>query len=348
MNSIAIGNKLIGKPYDCFVIAEVGLSHEGSLGSALAFIDAAAAAGADAVKFQTHLAEAEGTPKEEFRVKVFPQDKTRSDYWRRTSFTPEQWKELKGYTEEKNLVFLSTPFSLEAAQMLNELGIVAWKIGSGETNNIPLLEKMTEFKKPFLLSTGMSYLGEVESSVKAIGKGGCELILMQCTNRYPCPPEKLGLNLIKEYEEKFGVPVGFSDHSGNIYSGLAAYTLGASALEVHVTFHKKCFGPDVPASLTFEELKQLVEGVRFLKAAFKSPINKDEEAKKLENIRELFTKGIVAKNNLSLGTTITLDNIDFKKPALGIPASKYKDVIGKKLNKNLKKDDFILLNYLEE
>lgn len=324
------------KPNQALIIAEIGLAHDGSLGMAHSYIDTAAKAGATAIKFQTHIAESEGTSQEKFRVPVFPQDKTRQDYWKRTSFSKNQWIELKKHAEEKNLIFLSTPFSMAAVELLEEIDIPAWKIGSGDTDNIPLLEKIIQTKKPILLSTGMSYEKEIKTSVDLIKNKKVPLILFQCTSQYPCVPENWGLNVIQEFENKFKVPVGFSDHSGNIFAGIAARTLGAQAIEVHLTFHKESFGPDVSSSLTPEQLTQLVEGIRCIEKSFHKPINKDKEAKKLSKVRSLFRKSIVTNTEIKSQEVISREKIDFKKPCIGIPASDYQKVLNKKSKKILK------------
>lgn len=336
-----VGARAIGDDAPCFVIAEVGLAHDGSLGAAHAFIDAAADAGADAVKFQTHIAAAESTPQEQFRVKVFPQDATRYDYWQRTSFTEEQWAGLKAHAEKRSVAFLSTPFSIAAVRLLRGLGMQAWKIGSGETNNPLLLEEVALGKEPVLLSTGMSYLNEVDASVKLLQNLGAPVLLMQCTNRYPCPPEHFGLNMIPAYRQRFGVPIGFSDHSGEIAPGLAAVTLGAKALEVHVTWHKGCFGPDTKASLTFEQLAELVKGIRILERAFAVSLDKDAETRELAQMRTFFNKGLVAAEPIPAGTVIERRHLDAKKPCIGIPVGSYREVIGKRARALLDKDAHI-------
>jgi N-acetylneuraminate synthase len=336
-----IGSRRAGAGAPCFVIAEVGLAHDGSLGMAHAYIDAAADCGVDSIKFQTHIAAAESTPQEQFRVKVFPQDETRWDYWQRTSFTETQWAGLKEHAEKRNLVFLSTPFSIAAVQMLRRLGVLAWKIGSGETNNPLLLEEVALGKEPVLLSSGMSFLEEVDVAVKLLQSRGAPVLLMQCTNRYPCPPERLGLNLIPEYQRRFGIPIGFSDHSGEIAPGLAAVTLGAKALEVHVTWHKQSFGPDVKASLTFDQLREQVNGIRLLEKAFSAPLDKDAEARELATMRGHFTKGLVAAVDIPAGTVIERHHIDGRKPCVGIPVAEYEKVLGKRAARHLAKSDHI-------
>lgn len=336
-----VGNRIVGEGQPCFIVAEIGLSHDGSLGAAHAFIDAVAEAGADAVKFQTHIAEAESTKEEKFRVDVFPQDRTRRDYWKRTQFSEEQWRGLKEHADKNGLIFLSSPFSLEAVDLLKRVGVAAWKVGSGETNNLPMLEELARSGLPVLLSTGMSFLEEVDEAVRVLQSQGVPLLVYQCTNRYPCPPEHIGLNMIEFYRARYGIPVGFSDHSGRVCTGIAAHCLGACSLEVHVTFHRKCFGPDVPASLTFEELKQLADSVRFMEVVYSHPVEKDQEAHGLEDIRGLFNKSIVPRVEIPAGKRFTLSDLAFKKPAKGIPAKDYAKVLGKRAIRNLKQDEFI-------
>jgi N-acetylneuraminate synthase len=338
---IAIRNKTIGEGEPCFVIAEVGLAHEGSLGCAFAYIDAIADAGADAVKFQTHLADFESTAQESFRVPVFPQDRLRRDYWERTAFSEGEWTKLREHAEARDLVFMSSPFSVEAVRLLRKVGMAAWKIASGEVSNIPMLREIASTGQPVLLSTGMSRKAEIEEAVNVVRQSNADLVLFQCTSRYPCPPEHLGLNMIAEYGKRYGVPVGFSDHSGEPAAAIAAFSLGACSVEVHVTFSRKCFGPDVSSSLTVEELEATVRGIRYLEKAFSSPVDKEEEARDLESVRALFTKSLVAAANLDAGTVLTGDLFGLKKPRLGIPAEDVEKVVGKTLVRDKKKDDFI-------
>lgn len=330
-----IGDRLVGEGAPCLIIAEVGLAHDGSLGAAHAYIDAAADAGADAVKFQTHIASAESSPQEGFRIKVFPQDKTRFEYWERTAFTEEQWLGLKQHAEEKRLIFLSTPFSNAAVALLRRIGMKAWKIGSGETNNLLMLEEIASQVEPILLSSGMSYIEELDKSVGLLRSNGSPVMVMQCTSSYPCPPERYGLNMIGEYRERFEVPVGFSDHSGDIAPGLAAVTLGAKAVEVHVTWSKQCFGPDVRSSLTFDQLKELVRGVRLIEQSLESKIDKNAVAEEMREMRQLFTKGLVASGPIAAGTLLERNHLDAKKPCSGISVSDYQSVLGRVVKRSL-------------
>src|SRR4030042_5752396 len=285
----------------CLIVGEVAQGHDGSLGIAHAFIDAIAKAGADAVKFQTHIASAESTPAEPWRVKFSFQDAAAYDYWRRMEFTEEQWVGLKRHADERGLRFLSSPFSVEAVDVLSRVGVSAWKVASGEFNNIPMFERMAKSRLPFWISTGMSTLREIDQVVKWVRDHSLSLTLLQSTSEYPCPPERVGLNLIPFFKERYGCPVGLSDHSGTIYSGLAATLLGISIIEVHVTLSREMFGPDTQASITTGELHQLVEGVRFMEKMLANPVDKNALAHQLAPLKEIFTKSIVANEDLVAG-----------------------------------------------
>lgn len=336
--TMSFRNLLLSAP-GCLVIGEVAQAHDGSLGTAHALIDAIAAAGADAVKFQTHIAAAESTPGEPWRVRFSPQDESRYDYWKRMEFTAEQWAGLKAHAEERGLLFLSSPFSVEAAEMLDRLGTKAWKVASGEVGNPVLFDFLLGTDKPVMISTGMSPLAEIDAAVARVVERGAPLAVLQCTTAYPCPPEKVGLNLIPFFRERYGCAVGLSDHSGTIYPGLAAVTLGAEVLEVHVTLSREAFGPDVPASLTTAELRQLVEGVRFLARALSHPVDKDGMAGEMEPLRRMFTKSVVARADLPEGTVLAPEHLAVKKPGGGIPASRMAELIGGRLRRAVKADE---------
>lgn len=331
----------------CLVIGEVAMAHDGSLGLAHAFIDAIARTGADAVKFQTHIAEAEGTPGEPFRVAFSPQDPTRRDYWVRTAFREEQWAGLARHAGEKGLFFLSSPFSVEAADLLRRTGVAAWKVPSGETGNGPLIENLLSDGLPVLLSTGMSSMAEIDAAVAKVKAAGVPLAVLQCTSAYPCPPEKVGLNLVPVFRERYGCPAGLSDHSGTIYPGLAAATLGAQVLEVHVTLSREMFGPDVVASVTTGELAALVEGIRWIGRMRAAPVDKDLAAEGMASLRQVFTKSVVAARPIPAGTTLDRSMLALKKPGTGIPASRLPDVIGRRVRNGLEMDELILEENLE-
>jgi N-acetylneuraminate synthase len=328
-------------PKRCVIAAEVAQAHDGSLGLAHAYIDAIANAGADAVKFQTHIAAAESTPAEPWRVAFSRQDATRYDYWKRMEFTEEQWLGLKQHADDRKLMFLSSPFSVEAVQLLTRVGVAAWKIASGELSNTQMFESIVATKLPVIMSSGMSPLSEVDSAVATIKAKQLPLTVLQCTSLYPCPPEMIGLNIISHFRERYHCDVGLSDHSGTIYPGLAAATIGIEFLEVHVTLSREMFGPDVPVSVTTTELRQLVDGVRFIEAMKAHPLDKDAAASGMQPIRDLFTKSVVAKGDLSKGTVLRLEDLAVKKPGTGIPASGLPRIVGRTLVRHLKADEML-------
>jgi N,N'-diacetyllegionaminate synthase len=336
-----IGKYRVGEDSPCLVIGEVGQAHDGSLGTAHAYIDAIASAGAQAVKFQTHIARAESSTLEPFRVKFSLQDATRFDYWKRMEFTTEQWAGLADHAREKDLLFLSSPFSEDAVDMLEKIGMPAWKVASGEVNNPLLLERILATHSPILLSTGMSPLAEVDRIVDQVKAQGVSLSVFQCTSKYPSSPQDVGLNMIQIYRERFQVPVGLSDHSGKIFPGLAAVTLGASILEVHVTLSRDTFGPDVPVSLTPIELKQLVEGVYFIEQAIHAPVNKDAIASDLASMRTIFGKSLVARRNLIKGHILERGDLSARKPGSGIPVERLDDMIGRVLTRDIDAGEFL-------
>lgn len=331
----------------CLLIGEVAQAHDGSLGLAHAYIDAIAAAGADAVKFQTHIAAAESTPSETWRVKFSRQDKTRFDYWKRMEFTEEQWIGLKRHADERGLLFLSSPFSVEAVELLVRVGVTAWKIASGEVCGSRMFDHLARTGLPVFLSTGMSPLAEIDAAVDRIRSHRLPFVVLQCTTAYPCPPESVGLNMIPVFRDRYNCAVGLSDHSGTVYPGLAAATMGISLLEVHVVLSREMFGPDVPASVTAAELKHLVEGVRFIERMKSHPVDKDAVAKGLGEVRSLFTKSIVARMDLPAGTVLAEEHLAFRKPGTGIPEDHLELVLHRVLKKSIAANTLILEEYLE-
>jgi N-acetylneuraminate synthase len=331
----------------CLVIGEVALTHDGSLGLAHKFVDAIAAAGADAVKFQTHIAAAESTPAEPFRVAFSRQDATRYDYWKRMEFTEEQWGGLAAHARDQGLVFLSSPFSLEAVALLERIGMPLWKIASGETSNALLLDRVLDTGAPVLLSTGMSPLEEIDAAVARVRARGVQPGVFQCTTAYPCPAEKIGLNLIPVYRERYGCWVGLSDHSATIYPGLAGAALGLDMLEVHVTLTREMFGPDVPASVTTAELRQLVDGIRFIERMRAHPVDKDALARETAPLRRLFTRSVVARRALPAGTVVLAEHLAVKKPGTGLPPERFHDIVGRRLARPVAADQVLAAEDLE-
>jgi N-acetylneuraminate synthase len=331
----------------CFVIGEVALSHDGSLGLAHAFIDGIAAAGADAVKFQTHIAAAESTPSEPFRVRFSRQDATRYEYWQRMEFTEEQWRGLAEHCRDRNVVFISSPFSIEAVEMLERIGQPIWKIPSGETSNARLLDRVLQTGHPVLLSTGMSPIAEIDAAVARVTARGVSVGVLQCTTAYPCPPERVGLNLIPEYRDRYECWVGLSDHSATIYAGLAAVAIGIDMLEVHVTLSREMFGPDVVASVTTVELRQLVDGIRFIERMRANPVDKDAMARETAPLRQIFTRSLVARQALAAGTVLTRDSVAIKKPGTGLPPDRLEEVIGRRLRRAVEADQLLVAEDIE-
>lgn len=323
------------------IIAEVGQAHDGSLGNAHSYIDLAAAAGVDVVKFQTHIADAESSVHEPFRVKFSKQDETRMDYWRRMEFSLEQWIDLKTHCDDVGIEFMSSPFSVAAVELLEEVGVKRYKIGSGEVRNLLMMEQIAQTGKPIILSSGMSSYHELDQVVKFLEPFGNELSIMQCTTSYPVAASEVGLNVIQEMKQRYGCRVGYSDHSGTIYPSIAAATLGAELIEVHVCLHKGMFGPDTSSSLTPELLRQLVLGVDFISTALAHPVEKANTSG-YEDLKKIFEKSLAARHDLKEGHVIKLDDLESKKPrGYGIPAKNFRDVVGLKLNFSVKKNDFI-------
>ncbi|HEY5153462.1 MAG TPA: N-acetylneuraminate synthase family protein [Acidimicrobiales bacterium] len=332
-------------PWDdtCLVIAEVAQSHDGSLGTAHAFIDAAAAAGAGAIKFQTHIAAAESTPAEPWRVRFSAQDETRYAYWQRMEFSEEQWAGLAAHAADAGVLFMSSAFSMEAVELLHRVGMGVWKVASGEVGNLELLDAMVATGGPVLLSSGMSPWTELDAAVARVRDAGVELAVLQCTSDYPTAPSQVGLNLLAELAGRYGVPVGLSDHSGTIYPGLAAVTLGAQVIEVHLALSRGQFGPDVAVSLTPDELRQLVDGVAYVSEALANPLDKDAEAARLAPMRDLFTRSLALRGPLAAGSVLTAADLVAKKPGTGISPTRRAELVGRRLVRDLPADHLVEL-----
>ena len=348
MGEWSIGDRPIGDGQPAFIIAEIAQAHDGSLGMAHALIDAAADAGADAIKFQTHLAEAESTLDEPFRIRFSRQDATRFDYWRRMEFTPEQWHGLADHVRKRGRVFLSSAFSLQAVELLKNIGVAVWKIGSGEFASRTLWEAMMNAPAPILFSTGLATRAETREAVEIFRANGVPYALLQCTTAYPAPLELVGLNVMDELREEFGCPVGLSDHSGTIFPGMTALARGANILEVHVTFDRRLFGPDSAASLTFEELKTVC-GMRDAIAIMDAnPVDKDDMAERLQSLREVFGRSLSPVRPLWAGEVLSADMVVAKKPSGGIRPESLQQVIGRRLARDVTPDRILRWSDLAE
>jgi N-acetylneuraminate synthase len=324
-----------------YLIAEIGQAHEGSLGILYSYIDAIAQTGVDAVKFQMHIAQAESSEYEPFRVQFSLEDKTRFDYWKRMSFSLEQWKGIKQHCDELGLDFICSPFSNLAVDWLEEIGVKQYKIGSGEVNNFLLLEKIAQTSKPVIMSSGMSSYTELDQTVAFLKERKVDFSILQCTTAYPTQPENYGLNMIQELLKRYNVPIGFSDHSAKTPTCIAAAALGASILEFHVVFDRQLFGPDSKSSLTLAETKDLVEAVRNIATAFSNPIDKNDTAE-FSALKQIFEKSLAVNKDLPKNHILTFDDLESKKPkGYGIDARRFQEVIGKALNKDMEQWDFL-------
>jgi len=347
MISFEIEGRQIGGGAPCYLIAEVAQSHDGDIERAHRYVDAAANSGADAVKFQTHIARHESTLDEPFRAKIPGGDRTRYEYWRRMEFTPEQWRELAAHSRERGLTFLSSAFSLEAVELLVDIGMPAWKVASGEVRSAAILEAMLQTGAPMLISSGMSRIDELDVSVAGVRSAGVPFGIFQCTSMYPTPMEKVGLNMLGEFRQRYECPIGLSDHSGEPYPALAAIALGADMLELHLLIEPEHSVPDGPSSLDPEEFR-LVRGMRDAVVAMRdAPVIKDAMAAELEAMRAIFTRSLAPRHNLASGTVLRTDMLTSKKPGTGIPADALHDVVGRRLRNPVDADRVIKWSDLE-
>jgi len=316
------------------IIAEIGLSHEGSLGQAHSFIDSASRAGADIVKFQIHLPELESSRSENFRVEFSTQDSSRTNYWERTAFTLEQYYELRQHAGNLGLNFCVSVFSGGAVEWAKEIGADIIKIGSGDIGNEEIIESLNDYTGELIISSGMSTWNEINHAV-AVVKEHLKLVnnltLLQCTSLYPTPLSKVGINVMKRMKETFSdLSVGLSDHTPGINSSIVALVYGAEIIEKHVTYSRDMFGPDIKSSITFDELKTLSifrnELVEIL-----LEVDKDSVAQELTKERNIFGRSLGLKRNLPAGHQIVLDDFCLRKPAGGLNWEDRKQILGQKL-----------------
>ena len=333
-----IGKKKLGQKEKAFIVAEVGQAHDGSIGYAHSFIDIAFETGVDAIKFQAHFASEESTRDEKFRVNFSYVDKDRYDYWKRMEFSPSQLKELKEHSESLGLEFICTPFSDYAIDVLQELGIKVWKIGSGESSSSSFIEKIASTKKPIILSTGMSFLKEIDETVNFFKHKDIDFCLLQCTSKYPTPLEEIEVHSMIDFAKRYEALVGLSDHSGTIWPSLFGIVNGANLIEVHIKLDVNAFGPDSSSSLLPEQISNICEA-RDTFHIFKNNTNKkDTTSKELSKTRRLFSKSISLHSNFKKGTKITKKMISMRKPGTGFPESQLNKILGKKLKRDYNRD----------
>lgn len=327
------------------IIAEIGMTHEGSLGQAESLVKAAAESGVDAVKFQMHIS-AEETIHNAPNPPYFKSE-SRYEFFERTAFDRKQWEELRDYCRNLGLKFIVSPFSIEAVKRLQAIGVDAIKIPSGEVTNIPYLEYIASTDIPVIISSGMSAWDEVLACVDIFEKKNCDYAVLQCTSEYPCLPENVNLKMIEVMQKTFpGKTIGFSDHTEGEWAAVAAWTLGAKIIEKHFTISKKMYGPDAKMSMEPHEMEQLCHSIKQLETALNTPI-KQKEAEDFPEMRKIFQKSIVAKRKIEEGERITEDMLAYKKPGTGLPTKYYKDIIGKKIKRALEEDDIFMYDDIE-
>jgi N-acetylneuraminate synthase/N,N'-diacetyllegionaminate synthase len=341
-DKVRIGNKIIGEGHPVFIIAEAGVNHNGSLKLAKRMIDVAKEAGADAVKFQTYNTEALITlnaPKAEYQKKTVPV-KSQYEMLKSLELSSEVFKELFNYCRHKKIIFFSTPFDLKSADFLNKLRVPAFKISSGELTNVPLLEQISRFGKPIILSTGMATILEIEEAVKTIyAFNNRRLVLLHCTSNYPAEFKNVNLKAMQTMQKMFKLPVGYSDHTNGVEVAVAAVALGAAVIEKHFTLDKKLSGPDHLASLSPEELFLLVRSIRNIEQAMgdgaKTPRRSEIE------VQRMARKSIVAINDIQRGAILSANMLTVKRPGTGIPPKYIDRIIGRRAKKDINKDSVV-------
>ena len=330
-----------------YVIAEIGSVHDGSFGNAKQAALLARECGANAVKYQVHIPEAE-TLKSAPSPSYFASE-TRWDYFKRTGFTQRQWQEIKVTCDDTGIEFLASPFSHTAVELLQDIGMRRWKIPSGEVTNLPMLQKIAALGDPVLLSSGMSTWEELNAALAALqsAQQKVPVTLLQCTSEYPCPHERVGLNVMEEMRERYGLPVGLSDHSADLFTPVVAVARGAVVIEKHLTFSRAMYGSDARHSLEPTEFKSMIEGIRCAEVILTNTVDKDLVARQFREMKHIFEKSIVARRNLQAGTCLTHDDIDFRKPGTGISAAQAESVVGRVLKRAVKAEELFCWSHFQ-
>lgn len=332
MKNIKIGSHLIGDNYPVFVIAEVGINHNGSFELAKKMVNEAKKAGADCIKFQTHIAE-----KEMINSKLKPGNLSKKSLWeiiKNCELTEQEEKEISNYCKKIKILFMSTPFSMEAVDRLEKIKVKGYKIGSGELTNLPLLHHIAKTNKPVILSTGMSTMNEISKAVKIFQKNKNPLAVLQTSSTYPSTYDEIKIGLIEKFKKKYSVPIGISDHSIGIYTSLGAVARGASIVEKHFTLDKKMPGPDQNFSLNPDELLELVKGCKAVKLALgdvKTILPNEKQILKFAHASVVSIKPIMKNEKF------TIENISTKRPNTGsISAKQFYKILGRKAKKSIK------------
>lgn len=331
-----------------FIIAEVGQAHDGSLGNAHAYVDLAKKTGADAVKFQMHIADIESGPEETWRANFSYQDETRHDYWKRMEFNSEQWFELKRHCDKIGIEFICSAFSQTAALRLADMGVKKFKVASGEIDNSLFISLLNRIGDELLISTGLSSENSISKCLDLIDNPQHRVTVMHCTTEYPTALENVGLsNLTKIIESQKLKNVGFSDHSGNLAVNLLAYSYGARVFESHICFHKSQFGPDTSASLDPESFERMVNALRdFEKLTDYEHGSVDKKMQADNRIR--FGKTLAYSSKLKNGTVLRFEHLETRKPAgFGVSPSEYQRLIGKNLTQDVLDGQFVQYEHFE-
>jgi len=328
--------------FKTYIIAEAGINHNGSLDMAKKLVDAAAAAGADAVKFQTFKTENMVT---KYAKKAKYQESTTGvgsqfQMLKKLELSFQDHKTLHEYCKKQSIAFLSTPFDKESVDLLEKLNITLYKISSGDLTNLPLLDYIARLKKPMVVSTGMGSLGEVEKAINTIEQAGnFDITLLHCTSNYPTMFTDVNLNAMNTLKSAFKLPVGYSDHTLGIEVSIAAVAMGAVIIEKHFTLDNTLEGPDHKASLEPSALKQMVQSIRNIENSLGDGVKKCRENEK--NTRDVARKSIVAGSVIKKGELITIDKVAFKRPGLGISPEFLNMIVGKAARCNIDLDEII-------
>jgi N-acetylneuraminate synthase/N,N'-diacetyllegionaminate synthase len=342
VQSVSIAGRRVGDRERCFVIAEAGVNHNGDLERAKEMIDTAAGLGADAVKFQTFRAEKLVTrtaEKAEYQEKSSGSG-TQYDMLKRLELTDRAFYELSAYSKQRSIIFLSSAFDFPSADLLGEIGVEAYKMGSGELTNLPLLRHVAGRGKPMILSSGMSTLNEVREALDAVRLSGCkEVVLLHCTSSYPAGVEDANLRMILTLKTMFGIPIGFSDHTPSKVVPAAAVALGAVIVEKHFTLDHDLPGPDHQMSFEPDEFREMVENIRTVEFSLGDGVKRITEAER--HIREIARRSVVAAVDIPTGAVITREMLDIKRPGTGIEPKYLDKMIGMRATKRIAPDELI-------
>ena len=326
-----------------YIIAEVAQAHDGSIGFAHSFIDLAASLKCNAVKFQVHIASEESSKQDTFRKKFSYLNETRYEYWKRMEFTLSQWQSLKKHAESLGLDFICSVFSNQALNLMKKINLKIWKIASGELFDDNMITKIAKQKGIIIVSNGMSDLKETKIQIRKIKKYNKKLILLHCNSIYPTQLEDINFKKMQILQSSFDIPIGYSDHSGNPYSAIAAISLGAKVLEIHLCFDKYQHGPDTSSSLSPDEFKIVTESNQYIYKMYGDDKHNKKNNKSIRDISVLFKKSVGINKNLKKVIFLKKSDLCLKKPGTGINHKDIKKCIGKKILRDIKADE--ILNY---